>query len=53
MDINCTLNCIYQDDGKCYLTDVSNISDIYFDEENAECPYMKKKSDRQKYDSRF
>lgn len=44
MDINCTLDCIYQNDGKCNLTDLSNLSNIYFDsEKDMDCPYMEKR----------
>lgn len=44
MDINCTLNCIYQNDGKCTLTDLSSLSNVNFnDEDDMECPYMEKK----------
>lgn len=51
MDINCTLNCVYQNEGKCNLTDLSNLSNICFsDEENMECPYMEKKI--KKYDNK-
>lgn len=45
MDINCTFNCIYQNDGKCTLTDISNLSNVSFNEdEDMECPYMEKKT---------
>lgn len=43
MDINCVLDCIYQNDGKCHLTDLSNLSNICFNEDDIECPYMEKK----------
>jgi hypothetical protein len=45
MDINCTLNCIHQNDGKCTLTDLSTLSNVSFDDDDdAPCPYMQKKS---------
>lgn len=45
MDINCTLNCIHQNDGKCTLTDLASLSNVSFDDadDDAQCPYMRKK----------
>ncbi len=43
MDINCIYDCNYQINGKCTLTDLSNIKNISFDDNSQYCPYMKKK----------
>lgn len=42
MNINCTLNCSYQKDGKCALDEISySKKTIVCD--NSDCPYYKKR----------
>lgn len=48
MSINCTENCVYQNDGNCNLNEIPlystkfNANNVYNEETNANCPYFMK-----------
>lgn len=46
MDINCTHECIYQDEGKCNLTSSLTLSNSKTND--TDCPYFMKRTDTTK-----
>jgi len=46
MDINCTHECIYQDEGKCNLTSSLTLSNSKTND--TDCPYFMKRTDTDK-----
>lgn len=42
MDINCTLSCTHQNNGKCYLDEINSQIQL-MDTEDVDCPYYFRK----------
>lgn len=48
MDINCTLLCTHQKDGKCWLDEVDSALTITSDDSETGCPYFNQYQQKQK-----